>query len=43
MNIDSHGEGENQGHFIQTDEDRQYTYNVTFRRFLASIVEVEKQ
>ena len=40
--IDSHGEGDNQGHFIEGDKDRQYTYNVIFRPIRATIIEDEK-
>jgi hypothetical protein len=42
MQIDNHGEGDNQGCFIKGDKDRQCIYNVILRRFRATIVEAEK-
>jgi len=39
--IDNHGEGDNQGYFIQRDKDRQFTYSVILRRFVATIVAVK--
>ena len=41
--IDSHGEGDSQGYFLQGSKGRQCTYNIILRSFCATIVEVEKQ
>jgi hypothetical protein len=43
MQIDSHGEGDNKGCFIQGDKQRQCTYNIILKGILATIVEEEKK